>query len=398
MRQTARPTTWLIHRVLRRLIRKGSLEVTIDGITREIRGTRPGPQAAITLHHPEAVAKRVLRRGGVGFATAYIEGEWDTTDLPGLLEFAVRNHDLRRHSVGWPVLVRLFRTGWERLMGSPTDPAVSSMVEHYNLGNEFYATWLDKSMSYSSGIFTPGDDLESAMRHKYEQLVARAEIRPGDRVLEIGCGWGALAEYVAAEHGCNVTAVTNSREQHAYTTRRIQDAGLAAKVQVVLGDFRDIEGEFDRVLSVEMIESIDAGEWPELFTVIARSLVAGGTAALQAITIEDDLQDRMLRRGEFIRSFIFPGGALPSVRTLRTLGEGAGLDWMELSTHGGSYARTLAVWDERFVAAWPTIATRWERFDDRFYRMWRYYFAYCRAGFRTGRIDGVQASYRKPLT
>lgn len=396
MRQTARFTTGLVDGAVRRLVKQGSLELTIDGVTREIRGGEPGATAAITLHHAEAVWKRVLRHGGLGFATAYIEGEWDTPDLAGLLEFAVRNHDLRRRSARWSAANQVFRTGWERLVGKPADPAVSTMVDHYNIGNEFYAAWLDKSMSYSSGIFAPGDDLESAMRRKYEHLASRAGIRPGDRVLEIGCGWGALAQYVAGELGCTVTAVTNSREQHAYTTRRMADAGLSGQVDVVLGDFREVDGEFDRVLSVEMIESIADREWPELYAVIARSLVPGGTAALQAITIDDDLQARMLRRGEFIRSFIFPGGSLPSIKVLRSLGDAAGLEWMELSTHGGSYAKTLAAWEERFVAAWPTITSRWARFDDRFYRMWRYYLAYCRAGFRTGRIDGVQVGYRKP--
>ena len=342
------------------------------------------------------MARRVLRTGGVGFAEAYIDGLWDTTDLARLLEFAADNHDRRRHTAVWETAMRTSRTAWDRLRGSTGTTAVRTMVEHYDLGNEFYAAWLDPSMSYSSAIFSNGDDLESAMHTKYERIAARAGIQPGDRVLEIGCGWGAMAEFAAGELGCTVTAVTISHEQHDYVARRMKEAGLEDRVEVLLTDFRDIEGEFDRVISIEMIESINEEAWVDLYDVISRSLVPGGSAALQVITIDHDLHLQMIGRDEFIRSYIFPGGALPSTKILRRLGDDAGLEWIGLSTHGTSYARTLQAWDERFVAAWPEIAGQSERFDERFYRMWRYYLAYCIAGFRSGRIDGVQAVYRKP--
>jgi len=253
-------------------------------------------------------------------------------------------------------------------------------------------------MSYSSGIFTDGADLEQAMRAKYERITQRAGIRPGDRVLEIGCGWGAMAEYAAAELGCTVTAVTISPEQHAYVTRRMKESGLESQVEVLLSDFREVRGEFDRVVSIEMIESIDEESWPDLYAVVARSLVPGGTAAMQVITIDDDLHTQMIGREEFIRSYIFPGGALPSLPILRRLGAMAGLRWLGCSSHGNSYAQTLAAWDERFMAAWPSVGAGSVRFDERFYRMWRYYLAYCQAGFRTGRTDGVQVVYEKPAS
>src|SRR5665811_975707 len=251
-------------------------------------------------------------------------------------------------------------------------------------------------MSYSSGIFTNGADLEAAMRTKYERIADRAGIRPGERILEIGCGWGAMAEYAAGELGCAVTAVTISPEQHAYVEQRMKEAGLEDRVVVVLADFREIQGEYDRVVSIEMIESIDEDSWADLYEVIARSLVPGGTAALQVITIDHDLHTQMIGRDEFIRSYIFPGGALPSQKILRRLGNEAGLEWVGLSTHGTSYVCTLEAWDQRFVEAWPEIVGQSDRFDERFYRMWRYYLGYCIAGFRTGRIDGVQTVYRKP--
>jgi cyclopropane-fatty-acyl-phospholipid synthase len=382
--------------VLRRLIRAGTLHANIEGSEVHIVGRQPGLEASLTFHDADAVARRVLRTGGVGFAEAYIDGLWDTPDLAGLLEFAADNHDRRRHTAMWETAMRSSRTAWDRLRGATGATAVGTMVEHYDLGNEFYAAWLDPSMSYSSGIFTNGDDLESAMRTKYERIASRAGIQPGDRVLEIGCGWGAMAEYAARELDCTVTAVTISREQHDYVVRRMTESGLDGRVEVLLTDFRDIEGEFDRVISIEMIESINEEAWVDLYDVISRSLVPGGAAALQVITIDHDLHLQMIGREEFIRSYIFPGGALPSTRILRQLGDDAGLEWVGLSTHGTSYARTLQAWDERFVAAWPEIAEQSDRFDDRFYRMWRYYLAYCIAGFRSGRIDGVQAVYRKP--
>ncbi|RPI21635.1 MAG: class I SAM-dependent methyltransferase, partial [Actinobacteria bacterium] len=199
-----------------------------------------------------------------------------------------------------------------------------------------------------------------------------------------------------AELGCSVTAVTISSEQQAFVMRRVKEAGIDDRVDVLLADFREIVGTFDRVVSIEMIESIDEASWTPLFDVIARSLRPGGVAALQAITIEHDLHREMIGRDEFIRSYIFPGGALPSTRLMRTLGEEAGLEWLGMTTHGPSYAMTLAEWDYRFVSAWPWIAGGSTRFDERFYRMWRYYLAYCQAGFRTGRLDGVQAAYRRP--
>jgi len=382
--------------VLRRLVRSGTLHADIEGTRVDVSGPQAGTDASITINDADAVTRRVLRTGGVGFAEAYIDGLWETPDLAALLQLAATNHDRRRHSASWETAMRTSRTAWDRLRGATGSSAVRTMVEHYDLGNEFYAAWLDPSMSYSSGIFTNGSDLESAMRTKYERIAARAGIQPGDRVLEIGCGWGAMAEYAARELGCTVTAVTISPEQHAFVVNRMKEAGLEDRVEVLLMDFREVVGEYDRVISIEMIESIDEASWVDLYDVISRSLVPGGTAALQVITIDHDLHLQMVGREEFIRAYIFPGGALPSTKILRQLGDGAGLDWIGLSTHGTSYARTLEAWDKRFVAAWPDIVGQSDRFDERFYRMWRYYLAYCIAGFRTGRIDGVQAIYRKP--
>ncbi len=382
--------------LLRRLVGHGTLHVHIGDAADTIVGRPAAPEAAITIHDASGMARRVARGGSVGFAEAYIEGLWDTPDLAGLLELAARNNDARRATSSGRMTMRSARRLWRQLTTRPADPAVEAMVDHYNLGNDFYSRWLDPSMSYSSARFAGDDDLASAQHRKYDQLATLAGIQPGDRVLEIGCGWGAMAEYLAVEHGCSVTALTDSAEHHDYATRRMKEAGVEDRVEVVLGDFREAAGSYDRVVSIEMIESIDERQWPDLFQVIENSLVSGGVAALQVITIEHDLHEEMVGRDDFIRAYIFPGGALPSIRILRRLGDDAGLDWVGYTEHGSSYARTLAAWERRFSDAWPRISTELDGFDERFRRMWEYYLAYCQAGFRTRRIDGIQVAYRKP--
>ena len=391
----SRVSRGVVRALARRMVPYGTLELEIAGRRETIRAGAPGPGTNLVVNDADDVVARVVRGGSVGFAEAYIAGSWDTDDLAALLEMAARAHDARRRSgSGWGL--RALRTVWARTMRRPEGSAVAKMVDHYDLGNDFYEEWLDDSMTYSSAIFDPGDDLEAAQRRKYERLVELGGIRPGDTVLDIGCGWGALAEYLATELGCRVTAVTISAEQHAFVTQRIKQAGVDDLVSVRLEDFREVEGVFDRVVSVEMIESIEEAAWPDLFAAIERSLLPGGTAALQVITIDHDLHVEMVGRREFIRSYIFPGGALPSTDILRHLGSDVGLEDLRLTSHGASYAETLAEWDRRFVASWPAIMSKHPRYDQRFFRMWRYYLAYCQAGFRTGRLDGVQVAYRKP--
>lgn len=272
------------------------------------------------------------------------------------------------------------------------------MGEHYNLGNEFYATWLDATMTYSSALHVdPTESLETAQRRKYQAIARRAGVRRGGSVLEIGCGWGGFAEYAATEIGARVTALTLSSEQEAYVRRRMELAGVSDLVEVRRLDFRHLSGTYDAVVSIEMIESVDETVWPELFATIASSLEPGGRAALQVITIRDDLYGSLLRREEFIKRYIFPGGALPSLTVLRHLTAENGLEWVEAESHGDSYALTLASWSERFAKAWQRIIESSPRFDDRFRRMWEYYLAYCEAGFRIGRIDGYQIALAKPV-
>ena len=259
-----------------------------------------------------------------------------------------------------------------------------NIVAHYDLGNDFYAQWLDRGMTYSSALFTaPDQTLEAAQHAKYAALADAADIRPGQSVLEIGCGWGGFAEYLAGERGVRVTAITLSPSQKAFAERRITEAGLDDRVSIQLIDYRDVQGTFDRVVSVEMFEAVGEAYWPTFFETVRARLAPGGRAGLQIITIRDDLLATYRRRPDFIQMYVFPGGMLPSEpRLARAIGV-AGLEGDVVRRFGADYAETLRRWRIAFDTGSPAGK------DERFRNLWRYYLAYCEAGFRSGRTDVV---------
>jgi len=266
---------------------------------------------------------------------------------------------------------------------------------HYDMGNAFFDAWLDPSMTYSSAVFEgDGQDLADAQRNKYARLLDRLGARPGERLLEVGCGWGGFARYAAAERGLEVTALTISREQYELARRRVHEDGLAEKVEVVMRDYRAEDGRYDHVASIEMFEAVGEAYWPAFFAKIAQCLKPGGRAALQIITIDDALFESYRRGVDFIQAHIFPGGMLPSEGALRREVAMAGLAWHEAEWFGQHYARTLAEWRRRFQAAWPEL-TR-QGFDGDFRRLWTYYLAYCEGGFRAGNIDVAQIALARP--
>ena len=343
------------------------------------------------------LVKGLVTRGSVGLGSSYIAGAWTTTDLATLLELAVRNSDARSQST----LVVRWRTRaqrwWSKRPRKGHSAVISVMGDHYDLGNDFYATWLDETMTYSSALFeSPTDDLADAQRRKYERLCQILELQPGERVLEIGCGWGGFAEHAAKNHGVHVTGLTLSKEHARYARDRLERAGLGGMTEIKIQDFRDERAMFDKVVSIEMIESVDDALWPPLFHTIARSLPPGGKAAMQVITIDDVFHENLLRRDDFIKAYIFPGGALPSIPVLESLVSNAGLRWMDAVAHGQDYAETLHRWAARFETAWQDVVDGDPAFDESFRRMWRYYLEYCEAGFRTGRIDGYQILMERP--
>ena len=380
---------WLLNRV-----HIGRFSVILpEGKRIERTGSEPGPGATIIVHKPGSMLRRIVGGGGVGFAEAYLEGEWETDDLTAALEAAGRNLDRYVSAGRHNRLIEPVRRLWQRLTAKK-DSAIADIDTHYNLGNDFYEAWLDPTMTYSSAIFTnPEQSLDTAQREKYRRLAELAKLGPDDHVLEIGCGWGGFAEYAATEIGCRVTGLTLSTEQADYARKRLAAAGVADRTKIKLLDFRNEHGTYDKIVSIEMIESIPAELWPPLFATIARNLKRGGKVAMQAITIAEDLYASLLRRDDFISKHIFPGGALPAMSTLHDLAAANGLLPAEAEAHAASYAKTLQRWRERFEAAWVTLGA--SQFDDRFRRTWNYYLAYCEAGFRIGRIDVHQIGFAK---
>ncbi|MDX1469447.1 MAG: cyclopropane-fatty-acyl-phospholipid synthase family protein, partial [Acidimicrobiia bacterium] len=307
--------------VLAKMAPNGTLSLALPSGEQTTIGTG-SPRADLEIRSYSAVGQ-ILREGLIGFAEAYMSGVVETTDLSDLLAWGVANqeawfeHPLAR----WTVPLRKL---FQRIIPERRHRRVRSMNDHYNLGNDFYEAWLDETMTYSSARFrTPDQGLDEAQRHKYETVAAAAGLRPGMRVLEIGCGFGGFARFAAGELGCEVVGITLSREQAAYAERAVRDSGLEESVEVRVQDFRDVNAQFDAVVSIEMIESVDESQWPDLFSAMSRYIRPGGRVAMQIITIADSEWERYRSRADFIQQYIFPGGQLPAPKILRGLAKTA---------------------------------------------------------------------------
>jgi len=371
-------------------IQVGSLTVVLpDGATRRFKGTQAGPDGVLVVHN-DRVARRMLTDGKLGFCESYLDGDWTSPDAPALFRMALLNYDLLERALDARPLFRLASRLAHLLKPNTRKGSRRNIAYHYDLGNDFYARWLDASMTYSSAIYADlaaPEDLAAAQTRKYAELARRMDLRAGHHVLEIGCGWGGFAEFAAREIGAKVTALTISQAQHDYAVRRIAQAGLSDRVEVRLQDYRDVTGSFDRIASIEMFEAVGEKYWPQYFNVLRDRLKPGGRAGLQIITIADQHFDRYRRSADYIQRYIFPGGMLPSVTALRDQVGRAGLSWVGMEAFGRHYARTLADWNRSFQAAWPHLMPM--GFDTRFKRMWEQYLWYCEAGFDTGSIDVV---------
>jgi cyclopropane-fatty-acyl-phospholipid synthase len=378
-------------------LRYGSLDVCLpDGSMAHFGAAADGPRAAITLHNWNACAA-ALKSGDIGFAETYIAGDWTTPDLATLLEVFTANRDAVEQVVygsWWGALLYRARHLFNR---NSRRGSRKNIHAHYDLGNDFYRLWLDPSMSYSSAWFE-GDrtgDLVAAQRAKTRRALGACGVRPGDRVLEIGCGWGALAEVAAGEFGAAVTGVTLSTEQLAYATSRLSVAGLQADLR--LQDYRDIDdAPFDAIVSIEMFEAVGRRYWPAFFRSVRSRLKPGGTACIQSITIRDDLFERYVRSTDFIQQYIFPGGLLPSGRAFAAAAAAEGLEVVDAFDFGADYAETLRRWRERFLG--EEAAVRALGFDTGFMRLWEFYLAYCEAAFSTGNTGVVQFTLRRAAT
>jgi cyclopropane-fatty-acyl-phospholipid synthase len=372
-------------RLLKRL-RAGTLCIELPGGERlHARGAQPGPDAMLRLHRWRPLW-RLSSQGDIGLATSYRDGDWTSPDLTALLMLGAANEDAwggsLQGSAPWRAISRLLHLA----RANTRRGSRQNISFHYDLGNAFYAQWLDASMLYSSALYATGrESLEEAQEARVDAILRLLDTPRGASVLEIGCGWGALAAGVAQRHGVHVTGLTLSTEQLAHAQAHGQRLGVASQLDLRLQDYRDVEGSFDRIVSIEMLEAVGEKYWPAYFDVLRRRLAADGQAVLQVITIGEPWFQGYRSGADFIQRFIFPGGMLPTRKALREHARAAGLELQEDLHFGMSYARTLADWRQRFVANWPAMAGL--GFDDRFRRLWEYYLCYCEAGFRGGRID-----------
>ena len=349
-------------------------------------GALPGPDAVIHLQDWD-VASDVLRSGEIGFAEAYLQGRWHTPDLPAVLTLAALNRGALEqaiHGRRWSNLVYRLR---HLIRANTRAGARRNIHAHYDLGHDFYRRWLDQTMTYSSATFDGewSRSLEDAQAAKYERILRLVNPKPGDCVLEIGCGWGGFAEYAARTRGCRVHGITVSRTQLPWAQERISRAGLERLVTLEFSDYRGVQGSYDHVVSIEMYEAVGERFWPVYFDTIAQRVKRGGRAVVQAIVIADDLFARYRRGTDFIQQYIFPGGMLASPSVFARHARTAGLNVLSIEKFGADYAETLERWQQRFNQAWQDIHA--SGLDARFKRLWNFYLSYCEAGFRAGVTD-----------
>ncbi len=383
------PTAWIGQSLLSKVVRRlavGRLIVRLpSGDEVEGQGPAPGPEATLVLHNWKPL-RQLLLGGDIGFAEAYMDGHWSSPDVPALIELAALNQEALGETVTGSPLFRLISRLRHGRHANTRRGSRRNIVSHYDLGNDFYAAWLDEGMSYSSAIYeAERQSLEDAQVAKQDRIMEMLSLTGGEHVLEIGCGWGGLAERLVTEKRSAVTGLTLSPAQLAHAQARLAAPIAAGSAELRLQDYRDVEGQFDRIVSIEMLEAVGVDYWPVYFRRLQECLRPGGVAVLQVISIAEAKFDAYLRTPDFIQLYVFPGGMLPTVSIMREQIAKAGLVLERFEPFGTSYARTLAEWRRRFHAAWPRL--RQGGLDEIFGRKWDYYLAYCEAGFRSGSID-----------
>ena len=365
-----------------------------DGRTFRAEGPHPGPVCEIQIHN-FGIFERLLREGQLGFCDAYMDGQWSTPDLQAFMDYIHADNDEVFDSFPGQKLVQFYERLRFWMQGNSKGQARKNISYHYDLGNNFYGLWLDKTMTYSSALFETGQEsLEEAQTAKYASMVDQMGVNAGDHVLEIGCGWGGFAEYAAKERGLSVTCLTISKEQIKYAQDRINAAGLQDLVTLKLQDYRDETGVYDGIASIEMFEAVGEKYWPSYFQTVHDRLKPGGQATLQIITVRDDRFEIYRKSVDFIQKYIFPGGMLPSPLVLSKQAQEAGLKVVKSIEFGGSYSETLRRWHDTFNDKWDQVLAM--GFDDRFRRMWNFYLTSCAATFHYGNCDVTQITISKP--
>lgn len=378
----------LVAGVLRRIIAQiefGHITVVLPSGDRiEHSGAQAGLSAALVLHRWRAI-RRLLAEGDLGFAEAYIDEDWSSPDLASLLELAARNITVIDRKTSGFLPVRILNRLRHLLRANSKAGSRRNISFHYDLGNNFYQCWLDPSMTYSSALYVyPEQTLEDAQEAKLSRIEELLDLHGGEKALEIGCGWGALAVRLA-HADVSVAGVTLSSEQLTFARQLVEKENLTDNVTLELTDYRDVKGSYDRIVSIEMLEAVGQAYWPTYFKTLHDRLNPGGFAVLQVITIDEARFESYRQTPDFIQRHIFPGGMLPTTAMIAEFSKGAGLTLVSTQCFGKDYAKTLIEWRDRFLASWPRIEAM--GFPKRFRRLWEYYLCYCEAGFRAGTID-----------
>jgi len=333
----------------------------------------------------------IIVGGSSALGEAHMSKDFYSTNLTNLIELTARNIRLV-HSFSGSLKIQKIKNFIKKIFASNTkSKSLKYISKHYDLGNSFFSKWLDKSLTYSSAVYEkPNDNLEKAQKNKYQKLIDLLEVKDGNKVLEIGCGWGGFSEYLAKNYNVTIDCITISKKQFEFTKNRINDAGLNNKVNVMFLDYRDLKEKYDRIASIEMIEAVGEKYLDKYFETIKKSLNVNGSAAIQGITIRDDLFERYRSSEDFIQKYIFPGGFLPSLGFMKSLIKKNNLNLLKVNSYPDDYAKTLATWRENFLKVWSNIAPL--GFDETFKRMWEFYLSYCEAGFKSKNIDLIQFS------
>jgi cyclopropane-fatty-acyl-phospholipid synthase len=379
----------IVFNILKR-INTGFLEITTpSGQILKFGNPNDNLKANLKIKTP-ALNFNLIKGGSVGLAECYMRDEFETNSLSDLIELTARNINIIQKFAGILDL-KFLNFIKNKFIKNTKNRSKQNIAKHYDLGNDFFSLWLDKTLTYSSAIFDDQNkDLSDAQNNKYQKLINLIKPNNGDKVLEIGCGWGGFAEYLGKNYDIKLDCITISKKQFEYAKTRIHNCGLNEKVNIEIKDYRDLKGKYNSIASIEMIEAVGQNYLESYFKTIKDNLSDGGSAAIQAITIDDSLFDRYRNKQDFIQKYIFPGGFLPNKNTINKLVSNNGLTVNSYISYADHYAETLAIWKKEFNKKWKLIKN--QGFDLTFKRMWEFYLSYCEAGFKSKNIDLIQFS------
>ncbi len=375
-----------------KFIKHGNLKITNhDGKEYTFGNSNERLSADLKINKPGLTFK-IIKNGSVGLAEAYMDNYFETNNLTNLIELAAKNIKIV-HKFSGSFDLSIFNKIKGLFIKNNKSRSKENIRKHYDLGNEFFSLWLDKTLTYSSAIFDDSNDLEKAQLNKYKKLSSLVKPKSGDKMLEIGCGWGGFAEYIGKNYDVKLDCITISKKQYEYSKERIHNEGLNEKINIQMLDFRDVNNNYNSIASIEMIEAVGQSYLKNYFNTIKENLVDGGRAAIQSITIDDSIYDRYKSKTDFIQKYIFPGGFLPSKNELVNLANQSGLKFENCNSYGDHYSNTLNIWREEFLEKWEQISS--QGFDNTFKRMWNFYLSYCEAGFKSKNIDLIQFALQK---